>query len=90
MSMKQKIFTALVVDRKQKTAAQLAYQLGTTTKTVAARISELRDAGYVIKTSRKVDSKGRVKYFYRHGNPNRLMVQAGRMMMKAVGVVGQR
>jgi predicted transcriptional regulator len=90
MSMKQKIFTALVVERKQKTAAQLAAQLGTTTKTVAARISELRDAGYVIKTARKVDTKGRVKYFYRLSQPNRLMVQAGRAMMKAVGIVGQR
>jgi predicted transcriptional regulator len=88
--MRQKIFTALVIERKQKTADQFAAQLGTTTKTVAARISEIRDSGYVIKTARRVDTKGRVKYFYRHSNPNRLMVQAGRAMMKAFGMVGQR
>lgn len=90
MSMKQKIFEALVQEGKQKTAAQLAAQLGTTRKTVAARISEIRDEGYVIYSNREVDTKGRVKYFYRHSTPTRTMLRAGRVMLKALGVVGQR
>lgn len=90
MSMKQKIFTALVREGKEKTAAQLAAQLGTSVKSVAARVSEIRDEGYVIYSNRQVDSKGRVKYFYRHSNPTRAMLRAGRMMFKAVGVIGQR
>jgi predicted ArsR family transcriptional regulator len=90
MSMKEKIFTALVVERKQKTAAQLAAQLGTSTKAVAARISEIRDEGYVIYSNRQMDSKGRVKHFYRHSTPTRKMLQAGRALFKAVGVVGQQ
>lgn len=90
MSMKQKIFTALVKQRKQKTAAQLAAQLGTNVKSVAARVSEIRDDGYVIYSNRQVDSKGRVKYFYRHSTPTRAMIRAGRYMLKTIGVVGQR
>jgi predicted ArsR family transcriptional regulator len=88
--MKQKIFEALVVDHKQKTAAQLAAQLGTTAKTVAARISEIRDEGYAIYSNRQTDTKGRVKYFYRHGSPSRTVVRASRVLFKAIGVVGQR
>lgn len=90
MNMKQKIFQALVQDGKQKTAAQLAAQLGTTPKTVAARVSEIRDEGFVIYSNRQVDTKGRVKYFYRHSTPTRTLIRAGRAMLKAVGVVGQR
>lgn len=90
MSMKQKIFTALVKQGKEKTAAQLAAQLGTTPKAVAARVSEIRDDGYVIYSNREVDSKGRVKYFYRHSTPTRAMLRAGRLVFKTIGVVGQR
>lgn len=90
MSMKQKIFTALVQEGKEKTAAQLAAQLGTTPKSVAARVSEIRDEGFVIYSNREVDSKGRVKYFYRHSTPTRAMIRAGRTLMKMFGVVGQR
>lgn len=84
MSMKQKIFQALVVEGKQKTAAQLAAQLGTTTTTVAARISEIRDEGYAIYANKTVDTKGRVKYFYKHGRPSRAMVRAARAFEKLV------
>lgn len=78
MSMKQKIFQALVVEGKQKTAAQLAAQLKTTPGTVAARISEIRDEGYAIYANERTDSNGRTKTFYRHGTPTRSMVRAAR------------
>lgn len=68
MSMKRKIFQALVVEGKQKTAAQLAAQLNTTRATVVARISEIRSEirglGYTIKASKRTDTVGRTKTFY--------------------------
>lgn len=82
MNMKDKIFTTIVEQQAQRTAAQLAARLGTTEKTVAARISEIRDEGYVINTVRKVDTKGRVKYFYKAGQPSRQHVRAARMLEK--------
>lgn len=84
MSMKQKIFQTLVVDRKQKTLAQLASQLKTTQGTVAARISEIRDQGYAIYANKRTDTAGRVKTFYRHGTPRRVDVAAGRLLIKAL------
>ena len=84
MTMKEKIFKALVVEGKQKTAAQLAAQLGTTATTVAARISEIRDEGYSIYANKRTDTKGRVKTFYRHGSPRRAEVAAGRALLKAM------
>ena len=85
MNMKQKIFQMLVVEGKQKTAAQLAAQLSTTKATVAARISEIRDEGYAIYANRRTDTAGRTKTFYRHGTPSRAVVAAGRALMKAIG-----
>lgn len=87
MTMKQKIFQALVVEGKQKTAAQLAAQLGTTPTTVAARISEIRDEGYAIYSNRQVDTKGRVKYFYKHGRPSKAMVRAARTFHKLLNAM---
>lgn len=77
MSMKQGIYNQLVVQGKQKTAAQLAAQFKTTPATVAARISELRMEGFAIYANRKVDANGREKTFYRHGAPSRAVVAAG-------------
>lgn len=85
MTMKQKIFNVLVQRGEQRTAAQLAAQLGTTSQTVVARVSELRDAGYTIYANKRTDTKGRVKTFYRYGAPTRTMVAAGRHLLKAVG-----
>jgi len=82
MSMKQKIFRTLVVEGKQRTAAQLAAQHKTTTATVAARISEIRDEGYAIYSNSQVDTKGRVKHFYNHGRPTKEMVRAARVFEK--------
>lgn len=85
MTMKQKIFEALVTNGQQKTLAQLAAQLKTTEGTVAARISEIRDEGYAIYANRRTDTAGRTKTFYRHGTPSRAVVAAGRALMKAIG-----
>ena len=85
MTMKQKIFEALVTNGNQKTLAQLAAQLKTTEGTVAARISEIRDEGYAIYANKRTDTCGRTKTFYRHGAPSRAVVAAGRMLMKALG-----
>lgn len=83
MNMKQKIFDVLVSRGEQRTAAQLAAQLKTTTKTVAARISEIRDEGFAIYANRRTDGSGRTKTFYRHGNPTREQLILGRMVQKS-------
>lgn len=85
MTMKQKIFDALVTNGNQKTLAQLASQLKTTQGTVAARISEIRDEGYAIYANKRTDSNGRTKTFYRHGAPSRTVVAAGRQLLKLIG-----
>ena len=64
MSIKQKIFDTLVINGKQCTAAQLAARFGTTKASIAARISEIRNDGYTIRSEQRTDTKGRVKSFY--------------------------
>lgn len=64
MTMKQKIFTVLVNQRKQKTASQFAAQLRTTEATVRARISDLRNDGYNIALVKQTNSRGATKSFY--------------------------
>lgn len=86
MSMKQKIFDVLVTRGEQRTAAQLAAQLKTTRGTVLARISEIRDEGYVIYANQRTDGSGRTKTFYRHGTPTRSMVRAARTFEKLLSV----
>ena len=86
MSMKETILNTLVVEGKQKTAAQLAAQLKTNESTVLARISEIRDEGYAIYANKRTDTAGRTKTFYRHGSPRRAVVAAGRAVLKAVGL----
>jgi predicted ArsR family transcriptional regulator len=77
MTLKQKIFTHLIVEGKKLTAAQLATQLRTTQAVVRARISELRRAGFVIYANRQVNSKGQEKTFYTTGKPTRKLIAAG-------------
>lgn len=84
MTIREKVFQTLVLEGKQRTAAQLAAQMKTTPATVRARISELRDEGYVIQATQRTDSKGRTKTFYRQGSPTRSMVAAGRLLHKAL------
>lgn len=78
----EKVLNSLVTEGNQRTAAQLAAQLGTTTNAVRARISEIRDKGYVIEAQKHTDTKGRVKTFYRQGKPSLDIVAAGRMFLK--------
>ena len=87
MTMKQKIYQTLIQAQSERTASQLAARFGTTTKTVAARISELRDEGFVIDSVRKVDTKGRVKYFYTAGRPSRQHVKAARALEKILTMI---
>ena len=82
MTMKETIFNALVVEGKQKTAAQLAAQVKASESTVIARISEIRDEGYAIYANKRTDTAGRTKTFYRHGTPRRALVAAGRLLEK--------
>lgn len=78
MSIFDKVFTALVVEGKEKTAKQMAAQFGTTTGCVQARISELRtQGGFPIYANKRTDTKGRVKTFYRLGSPTRSVIAAG-------------
>lgn len=64
MTMKQKIYNTIVVQRKAKTAAQLAAQYKTTTATVRARISDLRNAGCKIQTVEQINTRGVRKTVY--------------------------
>lgn len=84
MTIRQKVFQILVLERKQRTAAQLAAQMKTTPATVRARISEIRDEGYVINAVTHTDTKGRAKTFYRQGSPSPSIVAAGRLLQKAL------
>ena len=82
MTMKERIVEALVLDGKAKTPAQLAAQFRTSENSIRARINEIRDDGYAIYANKRTDTKGRTKTFYRHGTPNRAIVQAGRLAQK--------
>lgn len=77
MSMKNKIFSQLVIEGKNLTAAQMATQLRTTPATIRARISEIRQEGFAIYANRRVNSKGFQKTFYASGKPTRKLIAAG-------------
>ena len=50
---------------------------GASASTVAARVSELRSAGYAVYANKKTDTKGRTSTFYRVGTPTKAVVAAG-------------
>lgn len=78
MSIFDKVFNVLVVEGREASAKQMANWFGTTPKTIAARVSELRtQEGFAIYANKRVDSKGRTATFYRAGNPTRAVVAAG-------------
>ena len=64
MSTIEKIYKTIVVQRKAKTAAQLAAQYKTTQATVRARISDLRNHGFDIKTVQHTNTRGQSKSLY--------------------------
>ena len=77
MSLYNKVFNVLVTEGRTATAKQLAAYFNTSVSTVAARVSEIRSAGYAVYANKKVDSQGRSATFYRVGTPTRAMVAAG-------------
>ncbi len=77
MSLYNKVFNVLVTEGRTATAKQLAAYFNTSAATVAARVSDIRSAGYAVYANKKVDSQGRSATFYRVGTPTRAMVAAG-------------
>ncbi len=72
------IRTALVVNMGSISGADFAQILGTSKNAVRARISELRDRGYVIDCVQNVTEKGEKRRSYRKGTPTPGMIVAAR------------
>ena len=77
MSLYSKVFNTLVTEGRQATAKQMGAWFGASASTVAARVSELRSAGYAVYANKKTDTKGRISTFYRVGTPTKAVVVAG-------------
>ena len=77
MSLYSKVFNTLVTEGRQATAKQMGAWFGASASTVAARVSELRSAGYAVYANKKTDTKGRTSTFYRVGTPTKAVVAAG-------------
>ena len=77
MSLYSKVFNTLVTEGRQATAKQMGAWFGASASTVAARVSDLRSAGYAVYANKKTDTKGRTSTFYRVGTPTKAMVAAG-------------
>lgn len=77
MSLYSKVYNVLVTEGRQASAKQMANWFNTTPATVAARVSEVRQAGFAVYANRKIDSQGRAATFYRVGSPTRAVIAAG-------------
>ena len=77
MSLYSKVFNTLVTEGRQATAKQMGAWYGASASTVAARVSDLRSAGYAVYANKKTDTKGRTSTFYRVGTPTKAVVAAG-------------
>ena len=77
MSLYSKVFNTLVTEGRQATAKQMGAWFGASATTVAARVSDLRSAGYAVYANKKTDTKGRTSTFYRVGAPTKAVVAAG-------------
>jgi|TARA_R110001592_G_scaffold122350_3_gene329005 predicted ArsR family transcriptional regulator len=78
MSLFDKVFNTLVVEKNERTAAQMASFYNSTPASIKARISEIRlNSGVAVYANKKTDSQGRTKTFYRAGTPTRAVVAAG-------------
>ena len=77
MSLYSKVFNTLVTEGRQATAKQMGAWFGASASTVAARVSDLRSAGYAVYANKKTDTKGRTSTFYRVGTPTKAVVAAG-------------
>ena len=76
MSLYSKVFNTLVTEGRQATAKQMGAWFGASASTVAARVSELRSAGYAVYANKKTDTKGRTSSFYRVGTPTKAVFAA--------------
>jgi len=83
MSLYNKVFDVLVTEGREATAKQMGAWFGASASTVAARVSEMRSAGYAVYANEKVDSKGRTATFYRVGAPTKAVVAAGIRALRA-------
>ena len=69
------VFEALVVNGEQLTAKQLAARYNIANPHDA--VYQLRMEGYPIYSNKHTDTKGRVTFKYRFGNPSRKVIAAG-------------
>ena len=83
MSLYSKVFNTLVTEGRQATAKQMGAWFGASASTVAARVSELRSAGYAVYANKKTDTKGRTSTFYRVGSRTKGVVAAGITALRA-------
>tara|TARA_R110000764_G_scaffold34723_2_gene77402 strand:+ start:132 stop:398 length:267 start_codon:yes stop_codon:yes gene_type:complete len=88
MSLYSKVFNVLVTEGRSATAKQLAAYFGASAATVAARVSDLRSAGYAVYANQKTDSNGRTSTFYRVGTPTKAVVAAGIAAQRAAIAAG--
>jgi len=82
MSLYSKVFEVLVTEGRQATAKQMGAWFGASATTVAARVSDIRSAGYAVYNNKKTDSKGRTASFYRVGTPTKAVVAAGQRALR--------
>lgn len=81
---RDRILTALQANDRGLTAAQIQARFNVGNP--RAEVTRLRQEGYAIYASRRTDTKGRTKTFYRLGTPSRAIVAAGYKAM-AMGLV---
>lgn len=77
----------IVGDGEKMTGRELAAQLGTTKRAVAARVSELRDRGYIIRSVEEVCPDGSVQYVYARGGASKALLAFARESMKHDGFI---
>lgn len=70
-----RVFNALVVKRQELTAKQIAARYNVANPYDA--IYRIRQEGYAIYLTERVDSKGRVTQKYSYGAPSNFLVAAG-------------
>jgi len=83
MSLYNQVFNVLVTEGRQATAKQMASWFNSSASTVAARVSDIRSAGFAVYANKRTDSKGRTSTFYRVGAPTKAMVAAGIAALRA-------
>lgn len=75
MNKVDRVFEALVVNKEELTAKQIAARYNVANPYDA--IYQIRNQGYAIYLNECVNSKGYVTLKYRHGTPSRQLIAAG-------------